>query len=185
LMSPCSLHHFIMFWFFHNCHFLSFDACNIHITALICTFMFMNMFKNFWKQIESMEQHQHLNVSELNKSNFFLFSSLLCFLFSCWWFCLVVFDELSHSHTCCYCCWFDYVVYSHIIICFFLSITSSSVLSSTFLCHHLLPHYFKLEPSWLKREVAWVSYSTLISHICIHVVIVVTVVKYCIIISFF
>jgi hypothetical protein len=29
----------------------------------------------------------------------------------------------------------------------------------------MLPHYLKLEPSWLRREVAWVAYSTLIFHI--------------------
>jgi hypothetical protein len=33
----------------------------------------------------------------------------------------------------------------------------------------MLPHYFKLEPSWLKREVTWVAFFTLISHICKHV----------------
>jgi hypothetical protein len=30
----------------------------------------------------------------------------------------------------------------------------------------MLPHYLKLEPSWLRHEVAWVANSTLISHIC-------------------
>jgi ABC-type glycerol-3-phosphate transport system permease component len=74
------------------------------------------------------------------------------------------------------------VSYYHL---FLSSIKSSSVLSSTFLCHHMLFHYLKLKPSWLKREAAWVAYSTLISHICTHVTIVAIVVWYCIIISFF
>jgi len=33
----------------------------------------------------------------------------------------------------------------------------------------MLLHYFKLEPSWLRREVTWVALFTLISHICKHV----------------
>jgi len=35
-----------------------------------------------------------------------------------------------------------------------------------FLCPCMLPHYLKLEPSWLRCEAAWVAYSTLIFHIC-------------------
>jgi hypothetical protein len=34
-----------------------------------------------------------------------------------------------------------------------------------FLCHHMLPHYFKLKPSWLKCEATWVASLTLISQI--------------------
>ncbi len=80
----------------------------------------------------------------------------------------------------------DLIVLSSLILSFFFSlIKSSSVLSSTFLCHHLLFHYFKLKPSWLKREATWVAYSTLIFHIRTHVAIVATIVRYCIIISFF
>jgi len=37
----------------------------------------------------------------------------------------------------------------------------------------MLRHYFKLEPSWLRHEVTWVAFLTLISHICKHVAIIV------------
>jgi hypothetical protein len=45
----------------------------------------------------------------------------------------------------------------------------SVLLSSPFLCYHMFPRYFKLEPSWLRHEVTWVASSTLIFHICMHV----------------
>jgi hypothetical protein len=54
-----------------------------------------------------------------------------------------------------------------------------------FLCHHMLPHYFKLEPSWLNHEVTWMAYLALIFHIHTLTATIVIVVQYCIIISFF
>ncbi len=50
---------------------------------------------------------------------------------------------------------------------------SLNVFSSTFLCHHLLSYYLQLKPSWLKHEATWVAYSTLISHICTPIAIIV------------
>jgi len=94
-----------------------------------------------------------------------------------WW--ILTFTHLLLLLLIWLCC---LVSYYHL---FFSLIKLSNVLSSTFLCHHMLLHYFKLEPSWLKHETAWVAYSTLISHICTHVTIVATVVQYCITISFF
>ncbi len=62
----------------------------------------------------------------------------------------------------------DLIMLSSLILSFFslLIALSNVLLLFVSLCHCMLLHYLKLEPSWLRHEVAWVAYSTLISHIC-------------------
>jgi hypothetical protein len=69
----------IVSWFFHDWCFFAFIVCNVHNVLSTCNLCFMNASRRFWKQIRSMDQHQHTSVNNLEEGKCFLFSLLLCF----------------------------------------------------------------------------------------------------------